>query len=65
MRSMRSTPMGEIARALKLHSGLLYTDERDNVGGKEETNMNSACCIPGGVATGGTETKKEIVLVQW
>lgn len=62
-RSVRSTPAGEIARALKLHSGLLYTDERRTQGGKGGEETGAECLSASAMVD--EESKKEIVLVQW
>jgi hypothetical protein len=51
--SIRSTPVGELARAFRLHRGLLYEDEKAIEGDKES------------VVPGGDDCEKKIVLVEW
>lgn len=62
-RSVRSTPAGEIARALKLHPGLLYTDEKATRGGKGGDETGAECTTASNMVD--EDSKKEIVLVQW
>lgn len=71
IKSMRTTPIGEIARALHLHPDLLYNDEKVHSQDRKDLAALGASIESSGDLAGvpeaadTAESKKEIVFVRW